>query len=69
MANNFISCKSCGHRAAYHTGVGEKGYMHPKLSCRFETDRYEICTCNKLKIEPKDLETLVAWDETKLRYS
>lgn len=49
-ATNVTLCEGCGHAARHHTGVTEKGYHAPKLACTFETDRYEVCTCDKLKV-------------------
>ena len=59
----ILECSNCGHSAAYHTGVGKKGYNHAQLSCRFETDRYEICTCDHLTMdEDKALSAVVQLD-------
>lgn len=46
----MVICDNCGHRAEHHHGVSEAGYSKPQLACRFETDRYECCTCPKLKL-------------------
>lgn len=40
-------CKRCGHTLEYHDGFSKKGYNSPRLKCLFETDRYEVCTCDE----------------------
>lgn len=51
----MILCGHCGHRAKHHTGVGAHGYTNgTRLACRFETDRYEVCTCDALELDHAD---------------
>lgn len=58
-----IECKDCGHSAHYHTGVSKAGYSAPKLACTFHTDRYEVCKCDKLKLDRDEaLEIAVKYD-------
>lgn len=60
----LILCETCGHRAKYHVGITGQSYSNPTLSCHFETDRYEMCTCDKLKVNSDEaLLTLVKYDE------
>lgn len=60
----MILCKNCGHRASYHDGIDK--YEQPRLSCKFETDRGEVCTCKKLKITDEDLTKVVEIDKQRL---
>lgn len=62
--SEIVLCDDCGHRAQYHTSVGRDGYSSPWLSCTFETDRYEVCRCDKLKLDrDKLLEIAVKHDD------